>query len=664
MLVGTIIALLLITVNVNFIRGDSILKDIRFKNLIRQEVLKEWTVYIDEYLELLIPLALSYDTNIENFLLVQNQNVVNFAQHSKSVFLHFNFDLVISKIKRASGKLFIHSKNKELDARTYYEMARNMDENINVIFIMDKRLSLNLTFDTLFFASGYHDCHLGNLSVFELVYLGASKIAHLSHSFCGYHSEFSLYPEQSSLVVSVSVRLNIFFVLDATFSVMDSNLVKSFHKSNCSYKCPFSSIYIFSSWMVSFYLVQVKKTHKIRLKFPQKYFTWHLVYDGPGLMSDILNANMNSNPKAHIYSCSSFQCLAKILTNHVEIFLLNYSSVQLPVMLRKEIQSTGYFTIHGTQCTTVPCLVLLFAPYDFQVNVTILTISYKSISVELPNSGCRYGGLIFAEEFNHEYLENVPFCKNHNSSEDVSRSYYSRNSTLTMVLYTYDKYSAINVALELSLTKCKPINLNFYELLTFCPDFNQSEKHCPTYLRQMTEGTSLSFSLGSDHSIFFSISKQECVVLLLDMRFTHEFSSIEKRQTKFDFIREPVFTLSSESIHTFGVEMNYRITGTFVPRFLSKYVHSERIYFRSVSETEHFCSWKFNAHERTWSWKCRSNKLSRRVKCGHSPNCGDYNEAIMASKFRAPVIVSASTKSPLKLMKFRMEFTFYQHSES
>ena len=568
MLVQGIVLISLITLNINCINVDSIFKDTPFTNQIHQKVLKEWKVYIDEYLELLIPFVFSFDTNVKNFLLVQHQHVANFVQKSRAIALQFNFDNSISKIKNASGKLFLHSKMNKLWTGSSFKHKENINSNIKAIFAMDKRLSLNITFDTLFFASGQYDCKLGNLSVFELIYVGYRKTTKLTHSFCGYHSEFSIYPQRSTFLVSITARVNILLVLNATFSVMDSNLLKSFQKVNCSYEYQFSNIFIFqNSWIVSSYLVQVQKTHKIKMKFPQTYLTFHLVYDGPGSMSDILNSKVNMD--TYFYNCSSFQCLVKFFTNDIKNIFVNYSSIQLPVMVEKMIQSTGYFTIFGSQCYIVPCVVLISAPVDLQVNVTILEMSYKSKNMELPNTGCIYGGLVFTEGSNEDYLENNPFCKNHNSSQEVSRSYYSSNSTLIMVLYSYEKYSAIEVTLELSLTKCKPITLNFYDLLTFCQDSNHPYNNCSSYLRQITEGTSLSLSFGSDHNILFSISKEECVVLLLDERLTHDFYLLEKRQKLFDFKEEPTFTLSSELINKFGVKMDYRIIGTFCTNMVS-----------------------------------------------------------------------------------------------
>ena len=127
--------------------------------------LKEWKVYIDEYLELLIPLLLSPNTNIQSFLFFQLNYVSYFAEKSKAV-LPLYFYIFGSKIKMASGKMFLYSTRNKLWNNFKPDIYGNFYQ-FTATFKMDERLSLNLTLHDLYFSSGYMDCKRGNMSIFE-----------------------------------------------------------------------------------------------------------------------------------------------------------------------------------------------------------------------------------------------------------------------------------------------------------------------------------------------------------------------------------------------------------------------------------------------------------------------------------------------------------------
>ena len=88
MLTVIMFILLLISINTHHIHGNPVYEEggrLTSNNQTNEESLKEWKVYIDEYLELLIPLLLSPDTNIQIFLFLQQNYVTYFAEKSKTV---------------------------------------------------------------------------------------------------------------------------------------------------------------------------------------------------------------------------------------------------------------------------------------------------------------------------------------------------------------------------------------------------------------------------------------------------------------------------------------------------------------------------------------------------------------------------------------------------
>ena len=111
------------------------------------------------------------------------------------------------------------------------------------------------------------------------------------------------------------------------------------------------------------------------------------------------------------------------------------------------------------------------------------------------------------------------------------------------------------------------------------------------------------------------------------------------------------------------MKLDYRIIGTFVRTWFPVYFPKEQIDFQSIDETEHFCQWKFNK-TMIRVWVC--NEATQSTECGHSQYCKSIDDFIggLHYSFDTPVIVSATTQSPLWLTKLSMEFTFHQHSES
>ena len=648
-----VFVLLLITVTTYYTHANPIYKDI--KSIFQKEIksLKEWQVYIDEFLELLIPVILSWDTNIENALFLQYKYVTYFAQKSKAV-LPLYYYTPGSKIKMASGKMYLSTTIKSQLWEHLHYYKDDYYFQFAVTFNTDKKLSLNFTFHGLYFSRAHINSKTANLSLFEL---GSEKETQLSLSYSGYHAGFSIYPRKGSCLLITSVQVLILLVLNATFSVMDSNLVTTFHMTKYSQINLFSFWYIYENHVETNSFIQIIKTHRIILKLSQEYLHQCVVYDGPGSLSAIWHPEYVLGNEAYVYNCSSFQCLVKIISNNIKAIFVNYFATKLQTTLKRTIHNSSQLTLFGSKCNTKPCLFVFHAQSGYQVNITVLNMSYKSAILHMD---CRYGGLSFKDGLHGYNYENVPFCKNHDSSTEASRSYYSRNFTLTIVFYTYDKYSESNVTLQLSPTKCKPVVLSLYEVQSNCLD-NKSNSHCSKYFEQITEGTSLSLSIPFleqlQHThIVFSMSMSECLVL-----HVAHFYRLQNRMEN-EYGMHKTFTLASESIMNFGVKFHYQITGTLVQSISEWYYPTETINFIFIDETEKFCFRHLNKE-----FFCR--KARNRSTCENSDEqffgCEAVEHIVHAtSSNNTHIFALATTKSPFTLQKFMLEFGFYKISES
>ena len=126
--------------------------------------------------------------------------------------------------------------------------------------------------------------------------------------------------------------------------------------------------------------------------------------------------------------------------------------------------------------------------------------------------------------------------------------------------------------------------------------------------------------------------------------------------------RLKTFTLASESIMNVGVKFHYQITGTLVQYMSERYYPTETINFISIDETEKFCFRHLNRE-----FVCR--KAGNRSTCENSDEqffgCEAVEYIIHATPSNDTHIAAlATTKSPLTLQKFMLEFGFYKTSES
>ena len=658
-------SLLLIIMSVNYSHGVPVYKATRYipRSQMLKESPKQWRIYIDKYLALLIQTVHLPDKNIQSFFFFQLNCTTYFIEKSKAV-LPLYFYTYGSTIRRISGKMLLHSKDNKLWSKYYLQYIGFQDiYHFAATFITDKRLSLNITVHDLFFSSGTVNCETGSLSIFELK---LEKVKHRSLLYCGFHSEFNIYPGTNMFSIVSSVHSHILMFLHAVFYVTDSNLLKTFPAAKQSHTIPVSIWNVHENYTEISLFIQISKCHKVKLQLSQTYFEWHLVYNGPGQNSAILNPdNVNKN-NVYLYSCSSFQCFVDSISNRNETIFVNYSSVQLETKLRKEINSTKYVTLFGSDCNSKPCIVVLHAQHDFQVNVTIVGMSYKSRKLHSPD--CRYGGLVLKEDLTENEKETPPFCQNHSAFTQVSRSYFSSNSTLVMVFYIYEEYSKMNVTLKLSQTKCKPVVLSFYDLQLFC--HHKYHNDCGKYLEQITQGTSLLLSQPNAefYNIIFSMSKEECVIIHISMKMTHLYKLLKRNQkdhsihdTFHSIFSAWIIALTAESINSFGVKFNYQITGT-IAQSLSSEFRPEELTFISIDETEQFCFNQFTQSHKN-SFICR--KLMKRLTCEGNVGCKAINQEIKASESNdTAVVAKAITETPLELRKFKFHFSFHKHSES
>ena len=123
------------------------------------------------------------------------------------------------------------------------------------------------------------------------------------------------------------------------------------------------------------------------------------------------------------------------------------------------IGGKGPKQITQNMCIKSPCVLIYKTDVRYQINATItqMTIQgYRSHHVE-----CTYGGLSGIEGNKGKFKESLSICENIDITVHHSRSFYSSNSILILILYWYQPYSNITLILEVRKTECKATYINY-----------------------------------------------------------------------------------------------------------------------------------------------------------------------------------------------------------
>ena len=138
------------------------------------------------------------------------------------------------------------------------------------------------------------------------------------------------------------------------------------------------------------------------------------------------------------------------------------------------------------KCFYQLCVVSIYAESGQHVNVTIL----KMTTYELCDRSCRYSGLVAGEKLRDDYSQSDTLCKNHDQANFTSRSFYSYNSSLKLIMYWYKGYSDIKVSVHISQTNCEPLKIDVCKIDTYTciqSECNYFQSEYNYYLKNVTK---------------------------------------------------------------------------------------------------------------------------------------------------------------------------------
>ena len=392
----------------------------------------------------------------EYHIIIHPEHQVHYLHH------HFYVQAYNFQINSPSGQ--IHLLNPKILYMTTYVLSFNL----NNIF------TLNTTFYKLNFFKGQNMCEKPALLIRKHLMHG------IKFGFCGYYATFNFYSPFSDVVFDFNLPINgqvMPFEFHVSFAVIDKNVITYISTNtklnlmisrNLSQWYPLHDYNIQKKMTILSYYIKAKKAYQV--VFPQLHaFAFpYFIFDGPGFTSPIISNKKN------LVITSTFQCLLQFLfilqdlTNIINVYFYlqpqKVSKKEL-VVIREPITvpfNLSYYT-YADLLSTIP-----IKAYDgLQINVTILHI-FSSFS---HNSECTEWGFLTIEYLDREYEESITLCSNHSSFRQQSRSFYSINSSLIIIFYSYPGAGEIKVSGVISTTKCKPVHIDPCILILL-------ERHC------------------------------------------------------------------------------------------------------------------------------------------------------------------------------------------
>ena len=405
-------------------------------------------------------------------------------------------------------------------------------------FYLNSEIRLNLTFILLHLRGVLLNCNFDKLEVKSLTKTKSR------YKFCGYHSNFNLYPDMHEFYVIVSLQLMKQFDLDAIFSITDRQFI-----SNPLNLSPYTKKLLFFIQLICYKIVRkyylpsfhisIIKIYRLKIDIVKPKENNYVIYDGPGYRFDILNKYQE---KSH-FLASTFQCLLQFLlmfefewkTHDLFFYGLVYGNNNF---LQKIHPGSGVIIqIPFIDCLSNFCVHSFHQPEGFSLNITVLNMKVSSPET----SYCLFQGLNFGEIWEFPYSTIDELCAEFQTPSEASRtSYYTRRSLLYVVLYWYKGYTSITATVAVNATKCQAVYINICKYHKYCT--NGTISNYNDYIHRTIHHTRLQLGDCTDYQnkLPFTLPPGECVFIVL-------FDKFDLLQTlhNYELLTTCEFTLSS-----------------------------------------------------------------------------------------------------------------------
>ena len=400
--------------------------------------------------------------------------------------------------------------------------SSTVEKPYNIVFNVDMKLTLNITFLLLKFYLELDLCGSSGIKILDKN-PNIDNNTYSEYVYCKQYATFNFYPKFNQVYITTGTNDygNIYpFQMSFQFSVTDNKVIKSkIHKLFPQTSLPnvfdFHCYKMYRHFLMVSCLIKVSKLYQIFMSSSSdlKSFT---IYDGPGFIFPVLKSSKS------FIATSTFQCIVQtLITQNSYIEIKQFSFAVKPKTAVKYLNAKDKITFlnFAGECLSSVCVTHIITTNGCQVNLTINGISLNN---QL-NLGCLFWGLVVTEEFNNTFEESTILCEQFNQNTSPSRSFYSSNSSLFLIIYNYSVQGNSSVYGSISKTRCKPFHLDPCELIYHYCDSMESAKW---YILGITRFSDIHFSVNDilpvfdeeKVDLFVKLKGNTCIVIQIGNR--------------------------------------------------------------------------------------------------------------------------------------------------
>ena len=186
-----------------------------------------------------------------------------------------------------------------------------------------------------------------------------------------------------------------------------------------------------------------------------------IIYDGPDFNNKPFGLNIEE-----FFAASSFQVLIlhhNPKNKQIEMTFTNDIRKEKVEMHHHKYKINDKRKLHSKkfpceQLTTVLCISKLYAPKNYFVNITLLSVKYSG-----PNVGyCKYGGLSMYDYVNNDMKEILLLCDNVfpvTLNNQPQQTIVSSIQSIFLIFYAYWPYSKIELYITIEPMPCKGVHV-------------------------------------------------------------------------------------------------------------------------------------------------------------------------------------------------------------
>ncbi len=494
-----------------FMQADNILREIVFGSIKPTNYSRTHHMHMQKMLSIILT---AKRTRYENMLIAERikqhkAHMAGFFKYAMKIFCNQNDSksLRTTVLERASGFIFIYFRH---TISLYGQIIWKVE--------MHPRLRMNISFNYLHLTSAYGNkkyCNRGGLFVSMETHTCRQVIASKGKEllFCGYHSNFDLFPPKSKANFTLCKDLFAVFLMKAFVSYLDRDNIYNILASKGQSETYFSVRYI--SQEKNIHLHHFKMLKSQRIKFTEKGNTRNKMFilDGPGHRS---NMYISSN-----FVSSSFQCVVySEMQRHFLSSQINFLSLQILHTNTLNISKSSQLTFPQPTNNSV-FITLLTAHPLYHLNVSILRFHHSQKGFE----GCMYKGFVTSENVGNITNESDEHCDETVSSCKGFKYFHSTLSELSVIVYFYKEYVTIDVKLLVSISKCDVIKVDVCEISfllktnILSPRIAHMSKYAQVTQLEVLKGVGAYSSLKTGIKLSFNDKQSNsCVVLERQMR--------------------------------------------------------------------------------------------------------------------------------------------------